>query len=207
MFNFLKKIFAKSEREEIDITMKYLVVGLGNIGADYVDTRHNIGFDVVDKIAKDKGAEWKAGSQASYCEVKHKGRHITLIKPTTYMNRSGNALTYWMSKTKVSRDNVLVIVDDLHIDFARLKLKSKGSDGGHNGLKDIARVWGNQGYNRLRVGIGNDFHSGQQVDFVLGKWNKKEQEKLPTLIERAAEATLSFTAIGMKFTMEKFNSK
>jgi len=221
MWNWLKSIFTTLEKEveketvivkdnvtidaEQNHIMKYLIVGLGNIGSEYKNTRHNIGFDVVDKIAEKYDSKWKTDTLGDVANIKHKGRAITLLKPSTYMNRSGKAVNYWMQKLKVSQEQVLVIVDDLHIDFAKLRLRSKGSDGGHNGLKDIQQELGNNKYPRLKVGIGKDFHSGEQVKYVLGKWTTEQAEKLPKLLEKASEACLSFATIGMKFTMEKYN--
>lgn len=191
--------------EEVEQAMKYLIVGLGNIGAEYDDTRHNIGFDVVDAIAAKFEASWKTDTLGDVTTVKHKGRQLTLLKPSTYMNRSGKALNYWMQKLKIDKENVLVVVDDLHIDFGKLRLRSKGSDGGHNGLKDIQQVLGGADYPRLRFGIGNDFHSGEQVKYVLDKWTTEQQEQLPKYIKKAVAGVLSFASIGMKFTMENLN--
>lgn len=205
MWNWLKNIFS-SENNKIDPEMKYLIVGLGNIGADYDGTRHNIGFDVVDELARRHGVtEWDISGGAMFSEIKVKERHLTLIKPTTFMNRSGSAYKNWVGKLKVKLSNTLIIVDDLHLDLGDLRLKSKGSDGGHNGLKDIARVVGNTSYPRLRVGIGKDFRPGQQVNFVLGKWKPKEEKVLPEIIDFSADAVESYVSIGSKFTMEKFN--
>lgn len=191
--------------EEVDQEMKYLIVGLGNIGAEYDYTRHNIGFDVLDAIADKFEATWKTDTLGAVTLVKHKGRQLTLLKPSTYMNRSGKALNYWMQKLKIKKDNVLVVVDDLHLDFGRLRLRGKGSDGGHNGLKDIQQVLGGANYPRLRFGIGKDFHSGEQVKYVLDKWTKEQQDELPKYIKKAVAGVLSFTSIGMKFTMENLN--
>jgi len=185
--------------------MKYLAVGLGNIGGEYDDTRHNIGFDVVDYLADQHEGKWKTDTLGDVCEIKHKGRTIVLLKPSTYMNRSGKAVNYWMTKKKIQKENLLVIVDDLHLDLGKLRLRAKGSDGGHNGLKDIQQVLGGTNYPRLKFGIGNDFHSGQQVDFVLGKWTSEEVDIRQKMIKKAADATKSFASIGIKFTMEQFN--
>lgn len=187
--------------------MKYLIAGLGNVGAEYENTRHNIGFDIVDHLAKANSAGWKLDSQAYVTEIKHKGRTLVLIKPTTYMNLSGKAIHYWMQKHKISKENLLVVVDDLNLEFGLLRMRDTGSDGGHNGLKNIQQVLGGVDYPRLRIGIGNKFHKNQQVDFVLGKWNADEKELLKTTIEKAANACLSFAAIGLKFTMNQYNGK
>ncbi len=199
---WFKNWFGRDKKEEN--TMKYLIVGLGNMGAEYDDTRHNIGFDVVDHIAKENNAEWKHETLGDLATVKHKGRTILLLKPSTYMNRSGKAVNYWMQKEKIPHDRVIVIVDDLNIDFGKVRLRGKGSDGGHNGLKDINQVIG-QKYARLRVGIGNDYHKGQQVDFVLGKWSDEERTTLKTLIPHCAGASLSYCTIGLSHTMSQYN--
>lgn len=188
-----------------DIAMKYLVVGLGNIGSEYDNTRHNIGFDVVEGLADKYEGKWKTDTLGDVATIKHKGRHITLLKPSTYMNRSGKAVNYWLQKLKVEKANLLVVVDDLHLDFARLRLRGKGSDGGHNGLKDIQQVLGGNNYARLKVGVGKDFHPGEQVKYVLGQWSKEQQEDIPKLVSKAGEACLAFVSIGLKFAMEKHN--
>ncbi len=206
MIEFLKSLFRSTPKETYD-PMKYLIVGLGNIGSDYDDTRHNIGFDVVDMMAKDAETSWKQETLGDIAEMKHKGRTLVLLKPSTYMNRSGKALKYWMEKKKIPVDKVLVIVDELQLDLGVIRLKSKGSDGGHNGLKDIAEKLGSTKYSRLRVGIGKDFRRGQQVDYVLGKWNTKEKDELIEIIPKACEAAKSFASVGLKFTMERFNKK
>ena len=184
---------------------KFLIVGLGNIGDKYDNTRHNIGFDVVDYLAENHEGKWKTDTLGDVCEIKHKGRTLVLLKPSTYMNRSGKAVNYWMNKKKIQRDNLLVIVDDLHLELGKLRLRAKGSDGGHNGLKDIQQVLGGNKYPRLKFGIGNDFRPGQQVEFVLGKWTAEEKLKLEKLIKKAAEASKSFATIGIKYAMEQFN--
>lgn len=205
MLEWLRQLFAFNKEEEIEDPMKYLVVGLGNIGGEYDNTRHNIGFDVVDYLADQHEGKWKTDTLGDVCEIKHKGRTIVLLKPSTYMNRSGKAVNYWMTKKKIQKENLLVIVDDLHLDLGKLRLRGKGSDGGHNGLKDIQQVLGGNNYPRLKFGIGNDFHSGQQVDFVLGKWTSEEKDPLQKMIKKAADASKSFATIGIKFTMEQFN--
>ena len=205
MLEWLRKLFAFNKEEEIEDPMKYLIVGLGNIGSEYEGTRHNIGFDVLDYLAEQNDGKWKTDTLGSICEVKHKGRTLCLLKPSTYMNRSGKAINYWMTKKKIKRDKILVVVDDLHMVLGKLRMRAKGSDGGHNGLKDIQQVLGGTNYPRLKFGIGNDFHSGQQVNFVLGEWKDDEKEKVEKTIKKAAEAIKSFAAIDLKFTMERFN--
>lgn len=194
-----------SDALEIDSDMKYLIVGLGNVGAEYDDTRHNVGFEIVDGLAIRLGAKWESDKLAAVCQAKYKGRHITLIKPTTYMNRSGKAVKYWMDKLKLSKDNVLVVVDDLHLEYGKLRMRSKGSDAGHNGLKDIQAVLGGTVYPRLKVGIGSDFRPGQQVDYVLGKWSRKELESLQDITIKAGDMAMSFVAIGISRTMNQSN--
>lgn len=187
--------------------MKYLIVGLGNIGAEYVDTRHNIGFQVLDAFAEAAGFAFKPDRYASVAEHKFKGRILKLIKPSTYMNLSGKAVNYWIQKEKIPRERLLIIVDDLALPFGTIRLKSKGGDAGHNGLIDIAKVLGNQSYNRMRFGIGSDFSEGKQVNYVLGKWSPEEKKLLPEQIENMIKAIKSFTTIGMARTMNSFNKK
>jgi peptidyl-tRNA hydrolase, PTH1 family len=180
--------------------MKYLVVGLGNIGSEYHQTRHNIGFDLLDYMAKDSGVSFKTETLGDVTEIKHKGRTIHLLKPSTYMNLSGKAV-----KLSIQSENLLVIVDDLHLDLGVMRLRDKGSDGGHNGLKDIQEKLASQVYYRLRMGIGQDFHKGQQVNFVLGKWKSDEKDKVEIMIEKASQAVKNFATIGYKLTTETLN--
>jgi len=203
MINWIKNLF--KQKEEIDPNMKYLVVGLGNMHPDYDDTRHNIGFEVVDLIAKEKEVKFKNDTLGDLALVKHKGRFIHLLKPSTYMNLSGKAVRHWMTKLKIKPDNVLIIVDDLNLDFGKIRMRNKGAAGGHNGLKDIEKIFGTSKYPRLRVGIGSDFSKGRQVDFVLGKWSEEERKNLPEILSHCAKACLSFASIGMAHTMNQFN--
>lgn len=186
--------------------MKYLIVGLGNVGIEYQNTRHNIGFDVIDQLAKDLDVTMKLETHAYYGEAKFKGRIFHLIKPTTFMNLSGKAVNYWMEKLKIQTENLLVIVDDKNLELGKLRLRSKGSDGGHNGLKDIEAKLGNSNYTRLRLGIGSNFYKGQQVNFVLGKWKKEEEDDVQTMIYKATEAVKNYTTIGLKYTLDKLNT-
>lgn len=204
MINFLKWFFPA---KEVHDPMKYLIVGLGNMGAEYDNTRHNIGFDVVDLLAKDFEVSFKNDQLGDIAEFRHKGRTFVLLKPSTYMNRSGKAVRYWMQKKKIEKKNILVIVDDLNIDLGMLRLRGKGSDGGHNGLKDIDQMTGGNNYARLRVGIGNNFSKGRQVNFVLGEWTSEEQEQIPTILKRSAEASLAFGTIGLGHAMNRYNGK
>jgi PTH1 family peptidyl-tRNA hydrolase len=185
--------------------MKYLIVGLGNMGPDYDGTRHNVGFDVVDFLAEQHNVSFKNDMLGDLAEIKHKGRTLVLLKPSTYMNRSGKAVNYWLQKKKIKNSNLLVVLDDLNLPFGRIKIKPKGKNGGHNGLKDIDQMLGGNLYARLRVGIGSEFHKGQQVNYVLGKWSKEEEAGLKDIIKSSADAALSFAAIGINFTMNEFN--
>lgn len=203
--NWFKRLFAK-EKIEPD-PMKYLIVGLGNMGADYDGTRHNIGFDVVDELAREAEVEFKNDQLGDIARFRHRGRTYILLKPSTFMNRSGKAVRYWLQKEKINKENLLVIVDDLNLPFGKQRLRGKGSDGGHNGLKDIDQLNGGNNYARLRIGIGNEFHQGQQVNYVLGEWSDEERQSLPELLKYAAETAKSFGAIGLARTMNEFNKK
>ncbi len=185
--------------------MKYLIVGLGNMGAEYEDTRHNVGFAVVDALASEFGVTFKSDNLGDIAEFRHKGRTFVLLKPSTYMNRSGKAVRYWLQKHNLSKDRLLVIVDDINLTFGKIRLRGKGSPGGHNGLKDIDQVTGGGNYARLRIGIGDDFPQGRQADYVLSEWSAAEREQLPEIIERAAETVKSFATIGLQHTMNQYN--
>jgi PTH1 family peptidyl-tRNA hydrolase len=187
--------------------MKYLIVGLGNPGTKYEETRHNIGFKVVDAFAKECGASFSLQKQAEVASAKFKGRTLILIKPTTYMNLSGKAVNYWMQQEKIPRENILVITDDLALPFGKLRMKGKGSDGGHNGLKDIQATLNSQEYARLRFGVGSEFNKGQQVDYVLGEWNSEEKLILQERIQVATEFIKGFSTIGLAMTMTNWNNK
>ena len=187
--------------------MKYLIVGLGNPGAEYDDTRHNVGFEVLDSMAKEFDKPWKDDFLGFLAEIKHKGRTFILLKPTTFMNLSGKAVRYWMTKHKIQKSNVLVVLDDLNLPFGKQRLRGKGNDGGHNGLKDIDRMIGGNNYARLRIGIGNEFHKGHQVNFVLGKWSKEESDQIAELKEYAVQTIKAFGTIGIQHTMNQFNKK
>lgn len=187
--------------------MKYLVVGLGNPGSEYEETRHNIGFKVVDEFVKQREATFTDEKLAKVARTKFKGRQIVLIKPNTFMNLSGKALNYWMQQEKISINNVLVITDDIALPFGKLRMKGKGSDGGHNGLKDIQNVLGSNNYARLRFGVGNDFYPGRQADYVLGKWSKNESLDLLERIDKSTEFIKGFVSIGLQLTMTNLNNK
>ena len=184
---------------------KFLLVGLGNIGEEYENTRHNIGFKVLDACAKSWQCAWELSKLAFYTQTSYKGKQIHLIKPTTYMNLSGKAVKHWMQELKIPVENIIVIVDDLAIDFAKIRIKTKGSAGGHNGLTSIEETLGSQVYPRLRCGIGSDFHKGQQVKYVLGDWKKEEENELPFFTQKAEEAIISIMQEGYGLAMTKFN--
>ncbi len=185
--------------------MKYLIVGLGNIGPEYELTRHNIGFLTLDRLADQKGVKFEMDRLAYHADFKFKGRSIHLIKPTTYMNLSGKAMKYWMQELKISKENVLVIVDDIALPFAKLRMRAKGSSAGHNGLKNIEELTGGQNYARLKFGVGDDFPKGRQVDYVLSNFSKKEFEELPFAMDKAIDMTLGFCSIGITRTMTEHN--
>ena len=187
--------------------MKYLVAGLGNIGADYAHTRHNIGFAVVDALARETGISFSSGRYADNASFRLKGKSITLIKPSTYMNLSGKAIRYWLEKEKVPLQNLLVVVDDIALPLGELRMKTKGGDGGHNGLASIIGILGTEEFSRLRVGISGDFPRGYQVDFVLGKWTPEEEEVLSPRIPVAIDMIKSFVTLGPEKTMTEYNKK
>ena len=181
--------------------MKYLITGLGNIGYEYEGTRHNIGFDVVDFLCKNLEGEWRSDHHGELAEVKFKSRVLVLLKPNTYMNLSGKAIRYWLQKEKIQVENSLVICDDLNLDFGKQRLRAKGSDGGHNGLKSIQETLGSDAYPRLRIGIGNSFSKGKQVNYVLGKWSEDEKAELSRILEKASEVIKTFVTIGLERAM------
>lgn len=185
--------------------MKYLIIGLGNIGQEYADTRHNIGFMVADEWAKQNGAAFSNLRLAYYTEFNYKGKKIHLIKPTTYMNLSGKAVNYWMQELKIPVENILVVVDDIALPFGTIRLKPKGSNAGHNGLKSIEALLGRQDYPRLRFGIGDNYPKGRQVDYVLSGFDEDEVPELPALIDRSVEMIESFISAGAELTMTRFN--
>jgi PTH1 family peptidyl-tRNA hydrolase len=187
--------------------MKYLIAGLGNIGNEYAHTRHNIGFDILDDWAKEAGTSFTVNRLAATAQVQFKGRQIHLIQPTTYMNMSGRAVKYWMNELKIPIENILVIVDDLALPFGTLRLRGKGSNGGHNGLKSIDFELQTNQYARLRFGIGNDFPKGMQIEYVLGKWTKEQAALLPERIKMAVEICRSFCTNGLTNTMSAYNNK
>lgn len=196
----------KSNKQESQLmSKKFLIVGLGNIGTEYVRTRHNIGFKVLNHLAKQKEIEFETRKLGALATYKLKGRTFLLLKPNTYMNLSGKAVKYWLDKANISLENLLVVTDDLNLPFGTLRLKTKGSNGGHNGLKDIQDKLNTINYNRLRFGISNEFSKGRQVDYVLGEWTNEESEKLDERLEQASKMLISFAMSGVNHTMNQFN--
>lgn len=208
MFAFLKNIFQKNRSftEEIDVMKKFLIVGLGNIGSDYENTRHNIGFKILDFFAKEESLNFEAQKLGDLTTYKLKGRTLLLLKPSTYMNLSGKAVKYWMVKEKIPMENLLIITDDINLTYGNIRVKTKGSDGGHNGLKDIQEKLGTTKYNRYRFGVGANFGKGRQVDYVLGQWNEEESDKLPERLKKSCELIKSFVLSGIERTMNTFNN-
>ena len=186
--------------------MSFLIVGLGNIGVEYANTRHNIGFSVLDAWAKTSDANFNSDRYGSVAEVKFKGKTFVLLKPSTYMNLSGKAVRYWMQELKIDAENVLVVVDDLALTFGTLRMRKKGSDGGHNGLKNITELLGHSNYSRLRLGIGDSFGKGHQIDYVLGKWTEMERKELPFIADKAIDAAKAFGMIGVDKAMSQCNT-
>ena len=188
--------------------MKYLIVGLGNIGQDYENTRHNIGFMILDALAKASNVVFDVNRRyGAIAEMRLKNKQLVLLKPYTYMNASGNAVRYWMQKENIPLENLLILVDDLALPFGALRLKPKGSDAGHNGLNHIQTILGTLQYSRLRFGIGNDFSQGRQINFVLSNFSEEEQKTLPARIEIATEIVKNFCLSGIEHTMNYFNNK
>jgi len=187
--------------------MKYLIVGLGNIGDEYQNTRHNIGFRILDHLVKETNYNFETQRYGSVSEYKFKGRKLILLKPSTYMNLSGKAVNYWMQKENIPLEHLMIIVDDIALPLGTLRLKPKGGSAGHNGLKHISEILGHENYIRLRFGIGNEFSKGQQVDFVLGKWTEEERSIIEKPIEQCHQIIKSFCTIGLGRTMNQFNKK
>ena len=187
--------------------MKYLIAGLGNVGEEYSETRHNVGFNIADQLAKDKEASFSLDRLAFITDFRHKGRQFYLIKPTTFMNLSGKAVKFWMDKLKIPLENLLVVVDEIALPLGTVRLRAKGSDAGHNGLKSINLALGSTDYARLRFGIGNDFAKGRQVDHVLGRWSDEEWKIVEPKLKIAGEMILSFGTLGVAQTMSNYNNK
>lgn len=185
----------------------FLIVGLGNIGIDYKNTRHNIGFAVLDALSTKFNVSFSTLRYGNLAEISHKGRKIILLKPSTLMNRSGQAVRYWAKQKKMNLQNILVITDDVHLDFGYLRLRKQGSDGGHNGLSDIQEKLGTNKYPRLRIGVGSNYSKGGQADYVLSTWNADEQRNLPLIVDQAAKAVIHFTSQGLEQTMNLYNGQ
>ena len=207
--NWLTSLFPskKEAKEPTDPMKKYLIAGLGNIGAEYVNTRHNIGFKVLDRLVQQEGLSYETVKLGAMAEYKLKGRTLFLLKPNTYMNLSGKAVKYWLDKENIPLENLLVVTDDLNIPFGTIRFKGKGSDGGHNGLKSIQQILGTADYARFRFGISDEFKKGQQVSYVLGEWDETEKAKLPERLDTSVEAIKEFTLSGIANTMSTFNGK
>ena len=205
MFWFFKR-GSKNDSTE-DNMKKFLIVGLGNIGDKYHNTRHNIGFKILDFFAEAEGLIFETQKLGDIANHKIKGRSLILLKPSTYMNLSGKAVLYWLTKEKIPLENLLIITDDLNLPFGTLRLKIKGSDGGHNGLKDIQDKLNTISYNRFRFGISDAFSKGRQIDYVLGEWSEQEVEKLPERLTKSSELIKSFVLSGVNTTMNAFNGK
>jgi len=206
MIAFIKSLFGfKTTFDQSDNMKKFLVVGLGNIGEEYTETRHNIGFKIVDALATTEDFSFETKKLGDVGSFKTKGRTVYCLKPSTFMNRSGKALKYWMEKEKIPLDNVLIVTDDINLAFGTLRLKTKGSDGGHNGLKDIQTILQTNKYNRLRFGVGADFGKGRQVEYVLGRWTEEEATALKERFAKTNDMIKSFVLAGVSITMNQFN--
>jgi PTH1 family peptidyl-tRNA hydrolase len=212
MLRWLKnRILGKSDilliPQQIDSMKKFMIIGLGNPGEKYAQTRHNIGFKVLDEIASIKETSFETLKLGDVAAIKHKGKHVLLLKPNTFMNLSGKAIKHYMKQENIDKEHILVVTDDLNLPFGTLRMKGKGSDGGHNGLKDTQVQLNTPNYPRLRFGISDEFSKGRQVDYVLGEWDKQEQLDLPERLATAAEMALSFTHAGLANTMNAYNGK
>jgi len=205
--NWFLHLFKKNKQEDTIPMKKFLIVGLGNIGSEYANTRHNIGFKVLDYIANQEGISFQTVKLGEIAELKIKGRTLLLLKPNTYMNLSGKAVKYWLEKENIEKENMLVITDDLNLAFGTIRIKTKGSDGGHNGLKNIQLLLNSTEYPRFRFGISDAFKKGQQVNYVLGEWDIEEKEKLKERLQLSAEIVKSFALAGLNNTMNTYNGK
>lgn len=205
MLKWLTDLF--KPKEKIDPMKKFLIVGLGNIGDKYENTRHNIGFKILDAFAKSEDFSFATDKLGDIGTYKLKGRTFIFLKPSTYMNLSGKAIVYWLTKEKIPLENLLVVTDDLNLSFGTIRVKTKGSDGGHNGLKDTQDKLQTTAYNRFRFGISDTFSKGKQVDYVLGEWSEEEENKLPERLDQSIEVIKSFVLSGIKNTMNTFNGK
>ena len=207
MIKWISKLFQSNKTVSEPDMKKFLIVGLGNSGAEYVNTRHNIGFKVLDHLAKKESLTFQTAKLGDIAEIRIKGRTLLLLKPNTFMNLSGKAVKYWMEKENIEKENILVITDDLNLSFGTIRIKAKGSDGGHNGLKRIQSLLATTEYARFRFGISDEFKKGKQVDYVLGEWNEDEKAKLPERLDKSIEIVYSFVLAGLNNTMNEFNGK
>jgi len=205
--NFLHTNKKSYQTDNTEQMKKFLVVGLGNIGPEYKYTRHNIGFLIADRLAEKLKANFKTERYGDVAIANYRGKRFVILKPSTYMNLSGKAVRYWLEKEKIDKDNLMVLTDDVNLDFGTIRIRPKGSDGGHNGLKSIQELIGGNKYPRLRFGIGKDYPQGGQVDYVLGKWTDEQLKQLPELIDKAADAIINFAQEGLQRTMNRFNTK
>lgn len=205
--NFFSKIVGIKVEYKEELMKKFLIIGLGNIGEKYVNTRHNIGFKIVDEVAEEHNVTFETEKLGDVATFRFKGRTFVLLKPSTFMNLSGKAVKYWMDKENISVENILVVTDDVNIDFGVIRVKAKGSAGGHNGLKDIQEKLNSQQYARFRFGVGGNYSRGRQVDYVLGEWNKEETSELIERLPTSAKVITSFGTAGLNNTMNTFNGK
>jgi len=210
IIHFIKNIFSspidKNTENEKDLK-KILIVGLGNPGAEYKYTRHNIGFLTADRLAEKLKTDFKTERYGDVAIGRYRGKRFTILKPNTYMNLSGKAVRYWLEKEKISLENIMIITDDVNLDFGVLRMRPKGSDGGHNGLKNIQELLQTNQYPRLRFGVGKDYPRGAQADYVLGRWTEEQMKELPEIIDKASDALIAFAQEGLQRTMNKFNTK
>jgi PTH1 family peptidyl-tRNA hydrolase len=204
---FLKNTLSRNIEIKEEFMKKFLIVGLGNIGPAYANTRHNIGFKIVDELAEEHKTTFETEKLGDLATFKLKGKTFILLKPSTFMNLSGKSVKYWMDKENIAVENILVVTDDVNIDFGTIRLKAKGSAGGHNGLKDIQEKLNTQQYARFRFGVGANYSKGRQVDFVLGEWNKQETSELIERLPTSAKIITSFGTAGLSNTMNTFNGK
>jgi PTH1 family peptidyl-tRNA hydrolase len=207
LMTFLKNTFRLNTKTKEIVMKKFLIVGLGNIGEAYLNTRHNIGFKIVDEVAEEHKTTFETEKLGDVATFRLKGRTFILLKPSTYMNLSGKAVKYWMDKENISVENILVVTDDVHIDFGTIRIKAKGSAGGHNGLKDIQQVLNTQEYARFRFGVGANYAKGRQADFVLGSWSTEETSQLIERLPISSKIITSFGTAGLANTMNEFNGK
>lgn len=209
--NLLEHIFKRKKSKTVStslpVTMKFLVAGLGNIGVEYQNTRHNIGFKLADAFVADLGGTFESQRYGSVAEMRYRGHQFIVLKPSTYMNLSGKAVHYWLQKEKITVDHLLVLVDDIALPMGTIRMRPKGSDGGHNGLKDICAMIGTDAYARIRFGVGNDFARGGQVDYVLGTWSDEEEKIIAEKQKQVVEMIKNFSLEGVERTMNKFNTK